>query len=471
MKKYFLLFSICFIFRADGYGQNMVTNFNVVKLGGQIKIDLSASESFRYEIIPFDSKTYVLIKLQPLIFGPSVKESAVMQLKKLPVTIHALELMDQILMLTFKNISRKQLHVIFSELNKKIEIVVSQSLPVSAQKLSANKKSAKDYYLAAAQHVKKGYDDKAISALHNALRLQPRYPEVYYLAGEIRFNKKQWEMAKINFEKAKRMNPDVGDVQNYLALIDAKLHPVRQDEPDTSEADNFVEKTEPDSTAVVSAVPNADTTYAVASVEKPALSAAIAAGDKQADESSAADQPAPTYFQIGFFFAIILFVVLWGVLLWEKRNYFRKTPLKSSPDFSRLLQQLQKSSPQQKNRAPDKEEPDKKENAERKPRQVNLNDERQKFSSLSSPDRATFNGEKLLRRHQPVIPNVRQTGWDDDDETVNTEHHVLNLASIGYSVEEIARQLQLGKGEVRLMLTYRGRHNPMTAPEVRIEMD
>lgn len=466
MKKYLLLFSICFVFYAHVYGQNRVTKFNVVQSGDQIKIDLSSSGPFRYEIIPFDSKAYVLIKLQPLLFEPSVKESAETQLKKLPVTIHALELMDETLMLTFKNISRKQLRVTFSDLNKKIQIVVLQSLPVSAQKFSVNKKSAKDYYLAATRHVKRGNDDKAISALHNALRLQPRYPEAYYLAGEIRFNKKQWKMAKINFEKAKRMNPDVGDVQKYLTLIDAKLNPVRQDERDIAATNDFVEKTESDSADVVSANLTTDTTLTVAAEDNPVRSAAVATGDNWLSDSATTDQPAPNYFQMGFFFTIILFVVLWGILLWRKRNYFRKSSTKSSPDFSSLLQQLQNSSPQRQNRAPNK-----KENGEKKSSQVNLNDEQQKFSASNKPDKVEFNAEKLLQRHQPVIPSVKQIGWDDDGEKLDTEQHVLNLASIGYSVEEIARQLQLGKGEVRLLLNYRGRHNPMTAPDVRIEMD
>ena len=118
-------------------------------------------------------------------------------MKNLSFTIQVLELMDDAIMLTFKNISANQLQV--KATNAKIDIFVHPK-PIEnlIAKNKSNLKQAKNHYLLAVQFSKNNENSKAISEIHKALTFKPKYAEAYFLAGEIRFQKGEWKKAKFN---------------------------------------------------------------------------------------------------------------------------------------------------------------------------------------------------------------------------------------------------------------------------------
>ena len=67
--------------------------------------------------------------------------------------------------------------------------------------------------------------------------------------------------------------------------------------------------------------------------------------------------------------------------------------------------------------------------------------------------------EKNIKKEKEKMHEVRDSEMDVDDEpskkpSANKYQRVMELKSQGYSEEEIARELMLGKGEVRLILGF-----------------
>ncbi len=119
---------------------------------------------------------------------------------------------------------------------------------------------------------------------------------------------------------------------------------------------------------------------------------------------------AKSYIQLGLFFLILSTVLVWGILLYKKRKYLTGLSNSKTKDF---------------------------------PEKISSSSV---FSSLDKMSLDLSAKEEL-------------------------EDKVYSFASLGFCVEEIAKQLGLGKGEVRLMLNYKEKKIPMEAPQMRIEMD
>ena len=64
--KIILFLLIVILFQNSGYSQNFIQNFQVNNNNDQIKLSLTTQDKFQYEIIPFESRVYTLIKLKPI---------------------------------------------------------------------------------------------------------------------------------------------------------------------------------------------------------------------------------------------------------------------------------------------------------------------------------------------------------------------------------------------------------------------
>ena len=146
MKCFKTLF-ICLLilFPLQIFSQNYVVDFQTKIINDQVKISISALDVFKYEVMPFDSKTYTLVKLHPVQFKDETKENFVKPLKTLPFKIQTLELMDQSLLLTFKGILHKQVKVNLNKSLNKLEIIVSPKL-MTNNKIKIPNKTAWEYY-------------------------------------------------------------------------------------------------------------------------------------------------------------------------------------------------------------------------------------------------------------------------------------------------------------------------------------
>ena len=471
--KYFKCLHICLIilFPLQIFGQNYVVDFQTKLINDQVKISISALDGFKYEVIPFDSKTYTLVKLYPVQFKEETKESFITPLKKLPFKIQTLELMDQSLLLTFKGILHKQLQVSLNESVNKLEIIVSPKL-VTQNIIKIPSKTAWEYYQSAILLEKENQNLAAIADIRKALRLKPNYAEAYFLAGKIRFERGEWKMAKINFAQAQRYNRNIGDLKPYLVEIEKKLYPVQlvQKKVVQSEPEEIVgDSSEVDSDIIPEEI-DLDSSF-VANSPVSTIGSLPIFNFKKSDPDSVFNRPieypmqmkSQSYFQMAFLCFIVLVILVWGVLLWKKRIYFKKE--KSKFDFSKMIQQIQKQTdtlgkdmPEMKTKPPI-----------------------QKVEKIKMKNEINHEIQNPKIKRTPLdsfIEHNRQNSKIDFDfnssiekEKQPKDEKVLHLASLGYSVEEIAKQLQVGKGEVQLILNFRGKEIPMSAPRVRIEMD
>lgn len=127
VKLQFILLSFC-CFQINGFSQNYIEEFLVEEVKDQIKISLKTQQKFEYKVMPFDSRVYTLMKIYPVQFHKEKKDQMLAPLKNLSVTIQALELMDQSIMLAFKDVYAKQIHINVSEETKQIEITLSPKI-------------------------------------------------------------------------------------------------------------------------------------------------------------------------------------------------------------------------------------------------------------------------------------------------------------------------------------------------------
>lgn len=473
-RKILLVFLI-YIIPFQLLGQNFVVDFQAKHVGDQLKISISTLDNFNYEIIPFDSKTYTLIKLYPVQFKKETKDYFIEPLKKLPVKIQTLELMDQSLLLTFKGILQKQLQLNLKESVNKLEIITSLKL-VANKTIEKSQKTAWDYYQSAAQLEKENRNLAAISAIRKALRLQPKYAEAYFLAGKIRFERGEWNMAKINFNQAKKINPNVGDSQPYLKKIENKLNPVQVAQKQVVQAEQKVPKAAKevlkDSIAIISKEVTSDSASEIDSSFLSSEPVSIFNLKKSKPDSSVNmiteythQTSSQSYFQFAFLCFIVFVILVWGIILWKKRTYFKKEKKYSSFDFSKMIQQMQNQTPNLGNDMPE----------------MNAPPSIQKVENLKIKNKSTneYNRQSLQKTSSNSFSNQKARNFKTDFELTPPKENankrpddkILHLASLGYSIEEIARQLHIGKGEVQLILNFQGKETPMSAPKVRIEMD
>jgi len=182
-----------------------------------------------------------------------------------------------------------------------------------------------------------------------------------------------------------------------------------------------------------------------------AISPKLVANDHSAGKAAAPEKNGRTG-QFLLFFLIVVFPIFWSIFLWRMRHrLFRDREVaeagSKSASFSGLVEQFRK--------------------------ERNLgNLEKEKPSS------ETVRPAGALRKESQKVRNVSDNRssatvfrWPEPTERrEKLENRALFYASMGYSVEEIARILNIGKGEVKLLLNLRGKDLPMSLSDIRIEM-
>ena len=184
VRSILILLSFC-CSQNSVFSQNYVEEFLVKESGDQIKINFVTLEKIKYKLMPFDSRVYTLLRFYPVQFKKEKKEQMLAPLKDLSVKIQAIELMDQSIMLTFKDISAQQLKINVSDETRKIEITVLPKMftklgymdPVNNNNGKDNRSPLKNDHIQKAANSAQGssFDKSSGTADNNPIRSEAKY--------------------------------------------------------------------------------------------------------------------------------------------------------------------------------------------------------------------------------------------------------------------------------------------------------
>lgn len=427
--------------------QNLVTGFKLDATPSQIRLLIESTGSLNYEVLPFHSRSYTLIRIHPLRFE-SVKRDSLMRLVSLHEQVNVFELLGKTVMLALKDTKEEDLTVLQSEEGNQLNVVmVRKSLDLPAQ--SAIEKSSVDGLLKKANSLlEKGNHQEAIEAVREAIKIQPGSGRAFFIGGQIRFASQQWKMARYNFKKAAALREAPAESEKYIARIDNILQTELErevvQEPDitiqASPAVTLVDKPEAGPSGAEELhregpfLPEQGALRV--SVDTPPVytssdSSTVAKGNPEAYEGRSYTKG---YFQLGLFFIIFGGSIGWVYLI--KRRFW---PLKSRREpTGRGFDQIFEG--------------------------IRGNSQAMKESDIHATKdggrrKAAGKMEAATEKVGPVYPGSkkasRMRSHRDD-----TNQRILFYAEKGYEVEEIARMLGTGIGAVQLAVSLAERRKP-----------
>jgi len=165
---------------------------------------------------------------------------------------------------------------------------------------------------------------------------------------------------------------------------------------------------------------------------------------------------------------IILSMAGWFFLLWRKRSLLKQAQSSKVPDFAKLLQQLQNQPALLGKDMPEFQ-------ATINPHESDFHIDKDTIYNANNEDNSLRLKEsirtKLPKSKLPAIEPNYFSQMAKQTQHESMEQKILHYAEMGFSVEEIAYRTQIGKGEVKLVLNLHGQSVPMSAPEIRIQME
>ncbi len=443
----------------SGQAQNYIHDLKAETNDRGIQILITANSPIEYEILPFSERRYTLIRLHPLRFENDKRDTMLSSLQNLNLKVKAFELLDNTLMLAFRDVVSDDVEVVEKDESKSVGIRVRSTNPVGSQ-ISSQKKVTPQYYEMAEELYQKNQLPDAISAVRNAIKEKQNVAGAYFLAGKIRLALQEWQSARINFRKSLQMAPGNQEAEMYLAKIDSmksaasgiQTATVETKNPNTAEPSE-VAATEDRDTTNVSEVPAVVISPSLEPDNKPPSQDTTEAifPTSLSSLQRKSEVISKSYLQFGFFVVLIGSFFAWIFYLWNRRHVLVSAKMEPpKPDFSSVLKQTQRHIDRPRHeihRGETEAKTDQREKAKKAHAVTRTNDDRRPLRTVEP-----------RREFQPI------SFEGDSRETVR------RYASSGYSIEEIARRLGIGKGEVELILNLEGRKSPMAPPEFRFEL-
>lgn len=469
---------LIFVSSLTAYSQHYIEDVRVSNSENDIQLNISTNGPVNHEVLGFDSKEYTVLRITPLTLSQENKQVLMASFENLDVGFQALELNNNTVMLAFKNLRPDRLSVQKSKERNILNISVEKKSIKESGSQKSNIQLAQEILQNGEKHFGNEDYPAAISDVRAALRLQPNYAEAYFLGGQIRFEMEDWDKARFNFQKASELRDNYDQAKKYLAKIETiteeKNEPIEQQEDTKSIhseefiAESIIDSTQRDSAidVVESELPglaenDSSETSKVNNVPEPITEAKIDTTVTSDSVITAIYKPfasqlvAPrtsNYIQLVFFLTIISCLSGWIIYLFRKRGLLMgKKQEKIIEDFSSTLTRLQKDM---------HTEPPKKRS------QVDQSKQKSEKSLNKINSEMKNTGESFSLRDQHRERNFDPLPFDGDP-----TDKVHQYASVGYSVEEIARMLSLGKGEVELILNFGRRYSPKTKPELAFNLE
>ena len=481
MKKYYSILQILtfvLLTTVKLFGQNYIEQISTKNVDNGIQINLATHASVSHEILNFDSRSTTLVKIFPLTIQQDNKDALLASLSGLGIDIQALELGNNTVLLAFKNVLSNRLSIKTNESKDKLRIHILDNQKISKSVGKSNSQLSQEYYQKAMQLFESGEYSEALTKVRSAIKLNPGFAEAYFLGGQLRYKLKDWVKAKYNFKKAAILKGEYSEANKYLnkinsiendsltALSNIKNNSDNESDISRNNKSSTNRYNESNITSTSDSLSQPDSTVLATSVVEVPEDPRVTITDTNSGLSPVSDSPetnpyAPlaarafnanfnNYLQLGFFLLIISFLLGWILYLKKSRKLLQLESKKLNKNhFTEVLSKIQEN-------IQEKKKP-KKSFRKVQNKQPGENRSMESFNEDINSQRS-FKDEFNERPLNPLP-------YEGDP----TEK-VCQFSSVGYSVEEIARMLNMGKGEVKLILNFRGRHSPMTPPDMRFNL-
>jgi len=450
LKKiaWILLMAVVLFSAKSSFAQlTLITNVKYVSGETEDYLDFTTTSTVHTQKKVFPQTNSILIQLLHTEFMPDSEERFVNIVKRCFLRPNVAQLSDGTIYILFKGISASKIRVIESRHRLRFRIL---------------KRSPQAAYLDNFQKgvalVKKKKYQAALTYFRRALRYHPGDAAAYFWAGKARFALGDWKAARFNLEQARREKSFASESQQLLAFIQAKQTKTARIKSSTNvlfqKASNA---SSPKSLSHLAAKKDTSKMEApvAAVLESPEEKTAIT--KKSTGKTAADNPPAQTArtrrlpsenalgentvagsIQLILFFAIlILFMSLPFLWLWNKRAKRRKSVRATEP-FEKNLEAFQIRQKQLL-------------------RQFEAGENKNKMetdSALKNPAEKPVVPTPPRPKEAPVFP----------EEPLIRNHYSENeivkkakrFASRGYTYDEIARKLGIGKGELQLIMNLAG---------------
>ncbi len=441
-------------FTKESFAQlTLITNVKYISNETEDYLDFTTTSTVHAMQRVFPQTKSVLIQLLHAEFMPDSEDRFVNIVKRCFLHPNVAQLSDGTIFILFKGISASQIHVSANRHRLRVRIL---------------KKSPQTAYLENCQKgialVKAKKFRAALTHLRRALHYHPGDAAAYFWAGKARFALGDWKSARFNLEQARDAKPFSSESRRLIAFIQARqaktagtksgarlvsLKPIGASSKDSVSqlaAKRVSIKIEEPAAVICESIP------------KKALSTEMAAGESVVknppikkiegkhllSEDALAENTTTSGIQLILFFAIlILFVSLPFLWLWNKRAKRQKArPKKEAFEKNLEAFQVRQQKLLQQFEGRKNESKMEGDSVLKKPAHK---------SAAAVPhqpkDIPVFAEEPLIRNHY------------SEDEIVKK---AKRFASRGYTYDEIARKLGIGKGELQLIMNLAGEPIQMT---------
>jgi|GEM_PF-4841451 hypothetical protein len=453
---------------AVGAAQNRVSRFTVEKRDGQIEIRIDARNPIEAKLIPFETRRYAMIQIGSLEVARELLEEVKKELQTLPFKVHAIPMMDGSFLITLKGKRAEDIQLTGNGTERLVIRITSRNQPV--QKQAGQGEMARRFLQEAWQHYRSGRSNLALKRIHDVIKLERRNAEAYFLAGKIRLERNELEKAKINFRISKRYGySDAKAIDQYLLAIarmerrDEKAgnrprqkRNARMAKPVSKSPHESARPSDSDSlTAAVSAAhfpEKGDSLpqehFAVELARKGGAQEFVKTAKEQLQSSDGSGKKSGRLLQYVLFFSILGFPAFWTLLFFKLKKK-SGTAATDPHRFARMLDLAQKVTGPIGVDMPGLQEA---EGTRKNGPQENVK---------AAPEDGAMEAGRWVKPVRPRYP------VQDLNET---EKKILYYASMGFSVDELARMFHRGKGEIEVLLSLAGKSAPMHAPSLRIEL-
>ena len=225
------------------YGQfSIVTRVNYVsaKTADRLDFRITAPVGVEKEDLP---KTHaVLVKIYGAIFNPEFSESLIQTVKKCTFRPNVAQISENTIFILFKGITAARIKV--TQKPHLLRLQIQKIAPRAAYRNNLRR---------GINLVKKKQFRKALVYLRRALRHHPGDETAYFWAGKARFALGDWEAAQFNLEKVRQKVPLKSEAEQLLAFIRLKraerqrgsAQSILQAKTDTLQVSAAVKKSEP----------------------------------------------------------------------------------------------------------------------------------------------------------------------------------------------------------------------------------
>ncbi len=423
---------------APAWGQfSIVTKVTYVSQELTDRLDFRITAPVRVEKENLAKTHAVLIKIYGAVFNPEFSGDLIRTVKKCAFRPNVAQINDNSIFILFKGTSVSRLTI-----TQKPHL-----LRIQIQKKSTQAAYRDNLHKGRILLEKKKFT-ASLTYFRRALRYRPNDPTAYFWAGKARFALGDWEAARYNLQQACRKPSLKSEAQQVLAFIQAK-----QNEKHVSPQSVFSSAKQDTLKNVPSAPEKAK--MSVASLNPtPKMQSVEVARKKEKAKSAPKDVEAPapstaSWFQLVLFLAILLTLAAlpFVYVLSRQPKKRKKVP---GVSFEKNLEAFQVQQ-------------------ERVMRQVHR-EQQATWPETERPFQARR--EKVEKRTAPDL------GWREEPLLRNAYSHselvkkVKKFASRGYTYDEIAQKLGMGKGELQLAMSLAGEKIEMAKePGLRLTLD